>query len=292
MNDSTFTLPHEPSFELPLSGRVRQAQLRMPALDEMLLLWFPPSTQTAARMAVFFPAEIERVLDTLDGQSVDLPIARSVYAEPAAFAAYLEVRNRLLESGNDSGMVFAQCPHCRQWEADLSPLALAVGLHSAFWPTVDANQCLAVPALASDLTRPSRASSDALTSRLRFELPSARGRPESPFREGVLATHDVDAREKTFEGRLDALRVMDVDQYGDWDSAFAGVRALVRLCAVVAQIDGDPDKVSPEYLAMLPLADFIFVDNVHYLTHHVSLPDDSPLRLRCANCAGRFVPVQ
>jgi hypothetical protein len=292
MSDNASQRSYKRDFALPLAGSIRRASLRMPQLEEMLLFWLPASTQDASRAAVLFPAEIERVLDTLDGHSVDIATARSIFADPAAFAAYLQARNLLLEAGNDSGVLFAQCPHCRQWEADLTPLALAVGLHCAFWPTVEANRFLSVPALASDLMRPQRPGADVLTSRLRFELPSARLGLEAPIRGGAFSTDGVDARAAAFDAQREALRRSGDDAYDDWDGEFAGARALVRLCAVLADLDGDAGKVSLERIAALALSDFIFVDNAYYLTHHLAVPDDSPLRLTCPRCSGRFVPVQ
>ena len=274
---------------LTLDGREATAHLRMPDLEEMLLLWYLPATRTPERAAVAFPAEIERIVDTLDGETVERAEAAAIYADPAAFRDYLVARNAWLQITSERGMLYAQCPHCRGWEADLGPLALAAGLRTTFWPTVDADQWLAPPALALDDAVPLRDASTARSSRLRVALPSARIGHAAAIREVVFARVPEPAREQAAEaGRAELVRT-DPGRYGDWNSRFAGVRALLLLAARLDEVDGAAPTLPA--LAELPLCDFLFIDNVYHLTHRIALPADSPLRLRCEACGGRFVPL-
>jgi hypothetical protein len=289
MNHPAETPAPDPEFVLPSGLRAR---LRMPALGEMLLLWYPRVMRTPARAAVFIPAEIERIVDTIDGESVDREQARKILNDRAAFAAYLRARNRWLDVSSAEGLMLAQCPHCQRWEADLSPFVLAVGLGVGFWPTVDEDSCLAVPALATDLARPQRSGNTVRTSRLRFHLPSLALNFESAAHGGSFATGPVDARERALEAERLRLRASDPEAYGDWDAGFGGVRAMLKLGAALGDVDGDADGITLDRLSNLALCDFLFLDNVHYLTRCVPLPDDSPLHLTCANCGGRFAPVQ
>lgn len=279
-------------FTLPYAGRTATARLRMPDVEDMLLLWYRPATRTAEHAAVVFPAEVERMLDTLDEVEVDRTIARALYADPAAFRAYLHARNAWLARRSENGILYAQCPHCRNWEADLTPLALASGLRAAFWPLVDPDQWLAVPAFATeDVRLPARDARDALSSRLRVVLPSARDGEPGPVREVVFAAGVDPARLAALDAQRAALRRDAPARYDDWDGRFVGVQALLRLAASLATIDGVAVDAPLPTLAELALCDFHFLDNVHHLTHRVALPDDSPLRLACAECGGRFVPL-
>jgi hypothetical protein len=277
-------------FELPLQGCPRRARLRMPEFGEALLLWFPPATRTPSRAATFFPAEIEVFVDTVDGSDIDRPTAREVLADPRSMGAYLAARNRLLHFGSEPGRIHAQCPHCRDWEAELEPIALAVGLHAEFWPVVDADQCLAVPAWANAVELPMRDPRLALTSRLRFTLPSATLGIESPARAAVLRERDVSSLEAHIETQLKRMRSEQPELYDDWDPGFPGVQALIRACAALERLD--EVEASLDTVAALPLCDFLFLDNAYHLTHRVPVPTDTSLLLKCGGCGGRFLPVR
>jgi hypothetical protein len=277
-------------FELPLAGVPRRARLRMPELGEALLLWFPAATRIPSRAAIFLPAEIEVFVDTVDGSDMDRPTAREVLADSASMGAYLAARNRLLHFGSEPGRVHALCPHCHDWEAELEPIALAVGLHAEFWPVVDRDQCLAVPAWANPARFPARDPGMALASRLRFTLPSASVGFASPARDAVLREGDGSSLQAQIEMGLEQMRRKQPELYDDWDPGFPGVQALIRACAALDRLGAV--GASLETVAALPLCDFLFLDNAYHLTHRVPVPGDTSLLLKCGDCGGRFLPVR
>jgi hypothetical protein len=272
-------------FELPLNGHRSIAELALPAIGDVLSLWMEQHLRTPSRAAILQQAEISRFLARVDDQPVGQDMARAIAADTRALSTYRAARNRALQSATEGGMLYARCPHCREWEADLSPLALAVGLRAAFWPVSDPDGQLAVPALSRDATRvlpPDIVS----TAELSFVLPR---HTESRVR-GVFAQAERASRFAAYGAEFSAL-FAGGDDVEDWIEGSPGAIALVRLASVVRQL---PEPVMPgsiQAFAAVALGDFAFIDNLYYLTHCAELPPDSPLALACERCQGQFLPL-
>jgi hypothetical protein len=208
-------------------------------------------------------------------------LAYAIVDNPRAYAAYLAARDAELIGATEGGTIFAQCPHCRAWEADLAPLALAVALRSQFWPLVDGPD-LTVPALACDLFRDTR---QCLTSALTVQL------SQHADRRIPLESNDALARL-----RLWTTASADLFQDGparteDWTPNSLGWQALLRFASLVPEIAGEPSVDGLLALTRLPLTDFLFADNAYYLTHAAPLPDHHLARLRCKACSRQFLPL-
>lgn len=272
-------------FPILIAGRLHLAELQLPPVGEVVSLWMSPRLRNASHTAILRPAEIRRFLSGVDGQPPSIDLARAIAADGDAFAAYRTARDTALAQATEGGMIYAECPHCRNWEADLLPLALAVGLHVRFWPLVEPSGDLALPALANACDR---ALPDAATaSRLSFTLP----RTSDNGARGVFASNDAVARLADWEMQSDHLFRESPDQAEDWETESPGWRALLRFGAIIADWP-EPDKFnSLQALASVSLADFLFVDNIYYLTHCVAQPADAPLLLTCPRCDGRFQPL-
>lgn len=70
-----------------------------------------------------------------------------------------------------------------------------------------------------------------------------------------------------------------------------GWRALLRFRAIVADWPEPGALNSLHALASVSLTEFLFIDNVYYLTHCVAQPTDAPLVLTCQRCGGCFQPL-
>ena len=271
-------------FQITIEGRRRELELRLPALGEALSLWMAPHLRTAERAAILVPAEIRRFT------GVPIELARTLASSPQALAAYRAARDAALAQATEGGMVYAQCPHCRAWEADLSPLALAVGLRAPFRALAGASGALALPALAEPCERPL---AGAPAARLSFVLPRAdapaSARSHGP--RGAFAESAVLERLARWQLAGERLFRESPDQTEDWEPASPGWRALLRFGAIVSEWPQTGALGTPAALAKLPLGDFLFVDNVYHLTHCASLPSDKPLVVACQRCNGSFQPL-
>jgi hypothetical protein len=272
-------------FELPLNGRRSIADLALPVVGDVLSLWMEPHLRTPARAAILQQAEIGRFLTKVDDEPVSRDLARAVASDARALATYRVARNRALQAATEGGMLYAQCPHCRGWEADLNPLALAVGLRAAFWPVSDPDGQLAVPALSGDITRV-LPTETALASELSFVLP----RHATSTARGAFAGTERQARFDVYAAEARALFATGED-IEDWIEGSPGVLALVRFGSVVKRVPDAEALRSIRTLAGVRLADFVFINNVFFLTHRAGLPADSPLTLSCERCGGRFLPL-
>lgn len=272
-------------FPIVIAGRQHLAELQLPSVGEVVSLWMAPRLLTASRTAILRPAEIRRFIARVDGQQPSADLARAIAADANAFAAYRVARDTALAQATEGGMVYAECSHCRTWEADLIPLALAVGLHVPFWPLVEPTGDLALPALtdACDRTLPDAAAS----SRISFALP----RIDISGPRGVFAGNDPIARLADWKIQSDRLFRESPDQAEDWEAESPGWRALLRFGAIIADWPEPGTFNSLHALASVPLAAFLFVDNIYYLTHCVAQPTDAPLLVKCACCDGFFQPI-
>jgi len=212
-------------------------------------------------------------------------LARAIVADANAFEAYRMARDTALAKATEGGVVYAECPHCWNWEADLIPLALAVGLHVPFWPVVEATGNLALPAFAGISDRKLLVVPEA--SRLTFTLP--RTGVNGP--RGVFAGTDAITRFADWQIQSDQLFRESPDQAEEWEAESPGWHALLRFGAAISEWPGSGPFGSLHALANVSLTDFLFVDNIYYLTHCVAQPADTPMIVKCLRCQERFQPL-
>jgi hypothetical protein len=269
---------------------MHSVELRMPTMEEMFPLLIAPSLRIDARMSVLGPAEIKRVIGSIDGKAMDIELARAIHADRAAFTQYAQARNCWLETISEAGRVWAECPHCQVWNADLDPLAYGVGLRHEFAPVTDDGKYLALPSVSERTQRGGRPDDIPLTSRLSFELPCARNDiSESPSRGAFWIGDTVEREEQARQqwATPDAARHEGREQ---WREDLAGFRAILRMSALLKSLD-DSLALTPAMLMNMGLADFLFLDNLHHLAHDVTVPEDHGLTIRCARCGENFLPL-
>jgi hypothetical protein len=145
---------------------------------------------------------------------------------------------------------------------------------------------LTLPSLAQHAARGTRPADVALSSRLRFTLPSG-----SQFLGGVWRLGDRAASEDEawrFWAPAGTPRPPGREQ---WREDIAGFRAVLRLATALETLGSGAEPPVPADIMMLPLADFLFLDNLHYLMHDVAIPQDHGLLVHCQNCRMSFLPV-
>jgi hypothetical protein len=259
----------------------RRLLITLPQVGEAITLWMHPQLRTAEYAHILRTAEIHRFTRTPDTKPIDRELAGAILDNPRAYAAYRVARDAELVAATEGGTIFAECPHCRAWEADLAPLALAVALRSEFWPLVDGPD-LAVPALACDLFRDVRGN---LTSQLTMQL------PEHHDHRASFQSNDALERLRLWTTASAELFQQSAVKTEDWTPDSPGWWALLRFAGLVPAIAGQPTVEGLLALTRLPLTDFLFADNVYYLTHAAPLPEDNIATLRCRACGHEFLPL-
>ena len=256
----------------------------LPRLGQVLSLWMEPGQRTDEFDGILDTAEIRRFVRWGDGEPIDADLARSVRQDQASWRAYREARNTELVAATDAHTLLARCPDCRDWDADLSPLALAVALRAPYWPVVDERDRLAIPALA--LGRVHRG--------LRGITPAAQLSVRLPGSSADVVAFADDA-DRNLEGWLAASDELfhAPARTEDWTADSPGWTALMCLASLAPGLTGQGDP-SPEgllALADLPLAEFLAMDQMYALTHVVEVPEDNSARLDCPRCGARFGPL-
>lgn len=266
------------STEFTHRGRIFAVTL--PLLGPALSLWMNPGLRTEEFDQILDLAEIRRFVQWGDGAPIDAELAGSIRQDPGSWRAYREARNAELVAATAGHTVLARCPACRAWEAELSPLALAVAVRAPYWPVVDERDRLAIPALALGcVPRDLREIQPAALLTVRL--------PGDPVRVVAFAggAHDLGGWLAASDelGRSPELT-------RDWTLDSPGWVAVLHLASLAPGLTGERGASTEGLLALadLPLADFLALDQVYALTHVVEVPEDNSATLRCPRCGGGF----
>ena len=215
--------------------------VRLPVLGEVLSLWLDPGLRTTEISRILALAEIRRFVRRTDGRPIDHDLAREILDDTESRPAYQVARDRALTAATAGFLIVATCPGCGGWEAELTPLALAVGLRSAFWPLVDGAGQLVPPALAltsDDLTP------DDLPRDLGTVLPAARIRVRLPDGRDLPFTADPGAAMAAARHASDELFDSEVGPARGWTPDSPGWIALLRAACLVPTLGG-PEVSGP-----------------------------------------------
>jgi len=266
-------------------GRESQVELRVPAYAEVFGLILEAHLRTPERMLVMMPAEFKRIIRSIDGAPVKIEDARQLYADAQAAGQIVAARNRLFETLAEQGRIFMQCPHCVKWEAEVSVTALTVALEAGPWPIVDQRMFLAVPSLAQHFPPRIRFAQVHGTSRIRFDLPSTVIGLPGPINEGILtaAGHIGDASELAAWERW-VKPWQGTPNHEQWRQEVPGFRAAVRLAAALANSGNQTAEINLETVLDMPVIDFHFLDNLHYLAQNASIRDVNKATVSCGLC--------
>ncbi len=258
--------------------------MTLPRLGQVLSLWMNPTLRTDEFDRILDTAEIRRFVRRGDGAPIDAELARSVREDPESWRAYREARNAELVAATDGHTLLARCPGCRGWEAELSPLALAVALRAPYWPLVDERDRLAIPALALEGVHrdlPEITPAALLAVRL----------PGTPTR--VITFTDDPAQNFLGWLRSSTGLVQPPAWTQDWTADSPGWGAVLHLASLAPGLAGPGDPSPDELLSLaeIPLADFLALDQIYALTHVVEVPEDNAARLDCPQCGTEFGPL-
>jgi hypothetical protein len=270
-------------------GRERQVELRVPRYGELFALILEPQHRTPERTSVMFPAEFKRLIKSIDGEPPSIEQARALYANAQAAGEIVAARNRLYETLSEQGRVFAQCPNCLNWEAEVSILALTTALQAGPWPIVDQRMYLAVPALGQHLPRTVRSRTVSGPASIRFELPSKIVGLPAPVSFGIIG--NADRNDGSLEmAAWDRWVNAEPNKPGreQWRDDIPGFRAALRLAVALERLDRFPGEITPEIVLEMPAVDFYFLDNLHYLAYNADVPDQTRITVNCERCKQPF----
>ena len=228
---------------------------------------------------------------SFDNQSMRLSYADRIMADPKAHAEILKKRNALYERGRAAGRIWAQCPHCKNAEVQLSLLGYSTRLGREAPYLVAADPAfLLPPSLSIDQVAGSRPDGAALAARIRFELPTSvigMGRPTLPTG-GQLGTIAADREAAAWQ----QWAPNDVEPAEDrvwWRRGNPCFRAAVALSVAVSKFDRG-GKPTPERIAQLAAIDVYFLDALYFFTHFVDVARYTPAD-ECPTCGKSFIPV-
>jgi hypothetical protein len=248
------------------------------------------------------PLLFKKMVASVNGAPVTLGHADAWAASPEVVGTLLPRLRELLETWREDGIAWAQCPACRQWEAELTMPGLVTALAAGMPPLFD-EPFLAIPSLAQPLRRGWRPTGLLLTSRLRAALPSACHALDAPFHETTLADIEPGEALGTPAGAAPLLpgpretmawaRWAPDDTprrpgFEHWRRELPAFHAVLRLALAV-----DPVGVGdPELVERLPAIDFYYLDALYWLTHAVDVRDPLRAAVRCEVCSATFLPVR
>ena len=278
---------------VPMGGAERSVRLRVPPAGDLLTLILERKVRTPERLAVLVPSELKRTIESIDGQPSNIELARAITRDMPAMVELLTARKRMLEVLSEEGVVYATCPHCRAWEAELSVVALTVALQAGPWPIIEDGAVLGVPALAEPLPRGTRPATLPAAARIRFVPPTHVVGLPAEVVGGVLGDADAD------QGRLVREAWNRWAPPGDerapgrqqWRHDVPGFRAALRLAVALTSVEGATDPISPALIERMPVVDFYFLDTLHYVTHNVDVGPQTHAAITCEQCGARFLPV-
>jgi hypothetical protein len=278
---------------VPLDDAKRAVRLRVPPAVDLLTLILEPKVRTPERLAVLVPSELKRLMESVDGQPATIELARAFARDMVATVELLTARKRLLEVLSEEGAVYATCPHCLAWEAELSVVALTVALQAGPWPIIEDGAVLGVPALADPLPRGTRPATPPAAARIRFVPPShVLGLP-AEITGGVLGDADAEQDRLVREAWSRWAPPDDERAPGrtQWRHDVPGFRAMLRLAVALTSVEGTSEPISPALVERMPAVDFYFLDTLHYVTHNVDVGPQTHAAITCEKCGARFLPV-
>jgi len=286
-------------FESLLHGRIQfqgsesQVVLRIPRIGELFGLLLEAHLRTPERMSVMFPAEFKRLVESLNRQPIGIEQARALYADAQSAGQIVAGRNRLFEVLAEQGRIFARCPRCSNWEAELSIIALTVALKAGPWPIVDERMFLAMPSLAKRRSKGARPPRAVCASRIRFELPSRIAGLPAEVGIGILGDADRNNGAAELAAWQEWAPARSEREAGreQWRADVPGFQAVLRLAVALDQLDGISGIITPEVVLRMPITDFYFLDNLYYLAHNVDVTGNREPGVKCGECAQTFWPV-
>ncbi len=240
-----------------------------------------PEFRDAECLAELLPLVVMAFVERVDGAEVTLAEA-DVLAEDAELTRGLLVRIRtMLDALREQGAVFALCPFCGLWEAEVSVNAFALAIAEPLPSTFDGS-FLAFPSMSTNLVAGPRPALPR-AARFRVETPSLALGLAAPWRAGVLG--QVEYLDSDFEDPawLDDPSLLDDDSPIRDGPTW---RAMSRLAHAL-----EP-PLTDEQVDEMPCVDFFFFDLVQYLVERAPVRPDTAGLIRCQRCDKQFLPVR
>src|SRR5262249_9709106 len=147
-------------------------------------------------------SNLQRSVETIDGIGRTTKRRAALDADPAAVAAIFVKRREIYLQIRGAGRMYAQCPHCRQGEVEMSLLALFDTLGVLRPETISAALAFLLPPVSGNgpLGYITKRPSFDYASRIRFELPTKRlGLPRVGLEGGVLERANNDRWQKAWD---------------------------------------------------------------------------------------------
>jgi hypothetical protein len=239
-------------------------------------------------LALWLPNFLVRFVNRVGGQRLHYDRAHAL-AEDIAFtrAAIAEVR-ALLDTERERGKVWALCPGCRTWEAEMTFTAYALTIACPIPSTFD-GPFLTVPSVATRTLLGYGRAPIRRAAQIRFEVPSGE-------LAGIL--HELKHQPEEWQPPPEPPDSDDDDdkdfdeEAEDDDTTFPPSRDGAGWCALLRLSRAIEPAVTVEQLEALSAIDFFFIDLVHFLVAYAPVKADTPGKLTCPTCATVFLPVR
>lgn len=237
-------------------------------------------------------------IDVIDGEPPGYDEAVGIVQDAPALGRLLGERNRWLGELRTRARFRVLCPHCREREAVLGLVTVALALSSAPPPlTVKGGAFLAVPTLAAPHPPGRRLDALPAAASISLELPSGLLAPEGDLHPVTTLARLRRADDLVAIGRQEDAwtRLAPAGSVPDPDYAYrhagsVGFTAIVRMASALVQLDEVRD-VAPEDIERLSVADFIAIDAGYFLVANADQPRPGAGTVTCENCTGTYLPL-
>jgi hypothetical protein len=253
--------------------------------------------------------ELTQLIESYDEAPPEREQIEAIARDPAALGAVLDARDALYIREVERGLVRVRCSVCKQADVELGLLFYGLALHLPPWRFFDEDRLLSVPWLAGLWPDGARPPGLMRTSRLGFVLPSVgygqagahTGRlcdlpPDGPYDQEIAAFKQWEINEAHYDALMEAhperAEEIEDELYERYHRRYndPGFRATVRLCLAL-ELDGI-GGADPDLIESMPMADFLFLDLLYHITHHVALSAPDRALVPCLQCGARFLAVR
>ena len=277
--------------DIQLNGKPAHVVLALLPWSRVVQISIVPDRTSHAFLPGAFEDNVFWSVATIDGIRRTTARSKTLAADPAAVAAIFAKRYDIYMQLRAAGRMYAQCPHCKDGEIEMSLLSLFDLLGAMPPEMISADFAYFLSPVSNESTPfdVARPSSFTYASQIRFVLPSELlGLPRSGFTGGVVGRASHWRAEPAWQRwETDGINVPLGHAWRQHDHA--AFQTTIWLIAALRSID-PPGEITLEAFEQLPAVDVYFLDAIYRLAFDTSVPAHAQPRT-CPRCAGTFIPV-